>query len=351
MSHRFATSGLSRGHCDRNEVFAMTDDIVLRDLVKRANFFAGRSIAPATKRAYESDWAHFNKFCLEWNFESLPATPETVAMYLTNMADRKIAVSTIVRRCTSITAIHRASGSSSPCKDDRVNRVLSGIRRECGKPQQKAKPIHWDTLVSMLGKCDSLMFGIRDAALLSLGWCSALRRSEIVALDFGDIEFTAEGVILTVRRSKTDKAGNGQSVGIPRSNGPVCPVAALKRWIDRRGDNPEPNDPLFSKIGVSGRGKWWWPISGRLSPRMVSEIVKHYIGLVGLDQNLYSAHSLRRGLATDAGARGVPERVISRHTRHRSIETLRGYIEDGTIWAENPLPAIYASSSSSSSSN
>lgn len=329
----------------------MSEDIVLRNLVKRANFFAGRSIAPATKRAYESDWTHFNKFCIEWNLESLPATPDTVAMYLTNMADRKISVSTIVRRCTSITAIHRASGSDSPCKDDRVHRVLSGIRRECGKPQQKAKPIHWDTLASMLSKCDSLMFGIRDAALLSLGWCSALRRSEIVALNFGDIEFTAEGLILTIRRSKTDRTGQGQSVGIPKSNGPVCPVAALKRWLERRGDNPEPSDPLFAKIGVSGRGKWWWPFSGRLSPRMVSEIVKRYVQLAGLDPNLYSAHSLRRGLATDAGARGVPERVISRHTRHRSIETLRGYIEDGTIWAENPLPAIYASSSSSSSSN
>lgn len=351
MSNRFAPQGVSRGHCDRNEVFAVSDDIVLRDLVKRANFFAGRSIAPATRRAYESDWAHFTKFCVECNLESLPATPDTVAMYLTNMADREIAVSTIVRRCTSITAIHRASGSDSPCKDDRVHRVLSGIRRECGAPQQKARPIHWETLAAMLSQCDSLIFGIRDAALLSLGWCSALRRSELVALNFGDIEFTAEGMILTVRRSKTDKSGQGQSVGIPRSNGPVCPVVALQRWIDRRGDNPEPNDPLFVKIGVSGRGKWWWPLGGRLSPRMVSEVVKNYIRIIGLDPDLYSAHSLRRGLATDAGARGVPERVISRHTRHRSIETLRGYIEDGTIWAENPLPAIYAGPSSISSSN
>lgn len=327
----------------------MSDEIVLRNLVKRANFFAGRSIAPATKRAYESDWSDFNRFCIDMDFNNLPATPETVVMYLTHMADRKISVSTIVRRCTSITAIHRAAGLGSPCKDDRVHRVLSGIRKECGRPAQKAKPIFWENLLSMLQHCDSLMFGIRDRALLTLGWCSAMRRSELVALNYSDLEMTPEGIIITVNRSKTDQTGHGEYIGIPKSNGLICPVNAVKNWIDRRSGDANPDDPLFTKIGVSGRGKWWWETGGRLTPRMVSEIVKHYARLAGLDPNLYSAHSLRRGFASTAGARGVPERIISRHTRHQSIKTLRGYIDDGTIWSENPLPAIYTSSSSSSS--
>jgi len=330
----------------------MSDDIILSNLVRRANYFAGRSISSATKRAYETDWKNFNAFCIEHDLGNLPASTTTVAMYLTDQADKEIAVSTIVRRCTSITAIHRAAGHPTPIKSDEVHRVLSGIKRECGKPQQKAKPILWPTLCKLVLKCDSTMMGLRDEAILLLCWCSAMRRSELVALNIGDVEWVDEGIILTVRRSKTDQEGSGEYIAIPKSNGPVSPVASLKRWLERRADpisQLSPDEPLFSKIGVSGRGKWFAKTGRRLTARMISEIVKHYSKLCGYDPLMYSAHSLRRGFATTAGAAGIPERIISRHTRHKSIVTLRGYIEDGSIWSENPLPAIYSSSSSSSS--
>lgn len=329
----------------------ITKDTNIELLEKLADKFASASISRATRRAYECDWTDFWKFCRENNLEELPSDEDTVCLYLTHLAESGSAISTIVRRCTSITAIHNASGYYSPVKTERVSRVLKGIKNTIGAPPTKAKALSWQDVSKMVNQCDSLIIGLRDAAILLLGWASALRRSELVALDIGDLDISDHGIILTVKRSKTDQIGSGYKIGIPRSKGPICPVVAVERWLNRRFSSPpiSPKEPLFSTIGVAGRGKWWWGCSGRLTGRMVSFIVKRYAELAGLHNGNYSAHSLRRGLATDAGAAGVPERIISRHTRHHSMTVLRGYIEDGTIWIDNPLPAIYSSSSSSSS--
>jgi site-specific recombinase XerD len=319
----------------------------LEALEKRAEHFAGASLSRATKRAYESDWRQYHEWCAGADLEELPATPETICVYLSAMADDNAAVSTIVRRLTSIAAIHRAAGHDSPTTADKVKRVLKGIKRECGAPPEQSKALSWAELGELVKHCDSLMIGLRDRALLALGWASALRRSELVALDIGDLEFAPEGLIITVRRSKTDQEGRGYRIGIPSSAVGLCPVEAVRTWIQRRSEKDlPPGDPLFVKLGIAAAGKWWHPPRGRLSDRMVSAIVKRYAAYAGMRADLYSAHSLRRGLATEAGARGVPERVISRHTRHRSIAVLRSYIEEGTIWSENPLSAIYRASSS-----
>lgn len=321
----------------------------IESLEKLADSFATASISNATRKAYECDWRDFWSFCRDNDLQELPAEADTICLYLTHLANSGSTISTIVRRCTSITAIHHASGHDSPVKNDRVSRVLKGIKNTIGKPQKKSKALSWSDISKMVQHCDSLIIGLRDAAILLLGWASALRRSELVALNIGDLEITEQGIILTVKRSKTDRVGSGAKVGIPRSKGPICPVTAVERWISRRSkDKLDSEDPLFVKIGVSGLGRWWWKDSGRLSGRMISSIVKHYAKLAGLHHRDYSAHSLRRGLATEAGAAGVSERVISRHTRHHSIQVLRGYIEDGTIWVENPLPAIYQRSGSCS---
>jgi site-specific recombinase XerD len=324
----------------------MNDDIVsLRSLEKRADFFAAASLSAATKKAYETDWRRFLAWCMSHELETIPATPETVCLYLSDMADGGAAVSTIIRRLTSITAIHSAAGEFSPVKDDRVCRVLKGIKRQLGTAPEQARAISWKELKRLVSHCDSLMMGLRDAAILVLGWASAARRSELVALNVGDLEISDQGLLMTIRRSKTDQEGHGHKIGIPRAKNDLCPVATVERWLLRRTTTPlNADEPVFVKIGMHGRGKWWWAPGDRLAARMVSEVVKRYANFAGLDSAQYSAHSLRRGFATEAGARGIPERVISRHTRHRSIQVLRGYIDEGSIWHENPLPAIYTSS-------
>lgn len=320
----------------------------IESLAKLADIFESDSISESTKRAYESDWQAFWSFCRTHNLEDLPADPETIVLYVTDMANSGMCVSTIQRRSTSISAIHHAAGHDSPVKTDRVRRVIKGIKKKLGTAPKQAKALSWPDIRRMVQHCDTSVIGVRDSAILLLGWTSALRRSELVALNIEDLEFVEEGLILTVRRSKTDQTGEGTKIGIPNSHDLYCPVFAVQRWITRI-EAESPSDPLFQKIGASGRNTWFKKPQGRLSDRMIPLIIKRYAKFSGMNPDLYSAHSLRRGLATDAGAVGVPERVISRHTRHRSTQVLRGYIENGTIWAENPLPAIYSRSSSSSS--
>jgi integrase len=179
---------------------------------------------------------------------------------------------------------------------------------------------------------------------LSLGWSSALRRSEICAIKIGDLYFEEKGMIIEIRSSKTDQEGRGAKIAIPFGT-VVCPVSITKRWIERRSAQPlPPSEHLFTSLGSSAKGKWFYETKGKLDDRMITKIVKRYAAYAGLDSSNYSAHSLRRGMATEAAARGVPERLISRHTRHRSMAVLRGYIDDGTIWTDNPLSAILSSS-------
>lgn len=313
---------------------------LLESLEKKADFFAGHSISKSTKRAYESDWRHFWGFCINMDFRELPASDDTVALYMTWQTDQKISISTIVRRLTSITAIHNACGYDSPAKTDKVSRVLKGIRRTLGEPQSKASPVTWVQVTEMISRCDETMAGVRDSAILALGWCSAMRRSELSALNCGDLQFTENGIIITIKRSKTDQTGHGEHVAIPRSKN-ICPVSIVEKWLKRRSDKPlNPELPLFIRLGAASRGAWWWESDKRITSRSISEIVKKYASLIDLNPSNYSAHSLRRGFATEAGKRGIPERIIQRHTRHRSLTILREYIESGNIWEENALNVI-----------
>jgi integrase len=324
----------------------MSKEIIpLKYLAEKADLFASASLSNATKRAYQTDWETFFNFCSGHELDPLPATPDTVALFLTESAESGRSIATIQRRITSINAIHEHTNNVSPVKDFRVVRVMRGIKRMLGTPQKRSKPISWSELQKMVSQCDQLMIGVRDAAILTLGWTTALRRSELVALNIGDLDFTEHGLIVTVRRSKTDQDGEGAHLGIPFAKNGLCPVKTVKRWLNRISEKPlPPENPVFPTIGRANRNKWHCETRSRLADRMISKIVKQYAKYAGMASEQYSAHSLRRGLATQAGALGVPERIISRHTRHRSIAVLRGYIEDGTIWEENPLPSIYSTS-------
>lgn len=317
---------------------------ILDQLYKRADYYAAHSIADNTRKAYESDWKQFYIWCLSHDCQSLPAEPETIAAYFSDLADRKMKVGTITRRFTSISVIHAAAGLPSPCKSSAVARTLKGIRKTVGKPVEKARAISWDELRRMVNHCDSSMSGKRDKALLLLGWTSALRRSELVALNVGDLNFCKEGIILKIRSSKTDQESKGVMIAIPETEKPYCVVTAVKEWIERREKNDELNcseKPLFVNLGPKGNRNWFAGEKGRLNDRMVALIVKRYAGFIGLPTECVSAHSLRRGFATECGIHALPERIIARHTRHRSYEVLRGYIEDGSIWRENPLYFIF----------
>ena len=172
---------------------------------------------------------------------------------------------------------------------------------------------------------------LRDRALLLIGWIGALRRSEIVGLDIEDLEENPRGLILHLRRSKTDQDGTGRTVIIPAGRGKLCPVVALKSWIAALHDS---TGPIFRAVNRHGTIK-----AGRLEARAVARIVREAATKSGLTGN-YSGHSLRSGFISEAALRGRSERSIAAQTGHRSIVILRGYVRRATPFDDNAAADI-----------
>lgn len=143
-------------------------------------------------------------------------------------------------------------------RSDLVRATLRGIRRQHGTAPRQVAPLEREALRALLAPLGDAPRDARDRALLLLGFAAALRRSELVALTVADVAFTTQGLVLTVRRSKTDQEGQGRSIGIPLGQGPVCPVRALRAWLTvaaelRRAGEPEPPAPLFRPLDRHGR--------------------------------------------------------------------------------------------------
>lgn len=308
--------------------------------------FADASIAPASRRAYRGDWKCFVSFCEFRERSALPASSDTISIFLSELADLRKSVSTVVRMLTTINKAHELAGYQS-VRTPEIKALMKGIKRTIGRPTDKVNAISFRDLVKMAGKCDSSLIGMRDRAILMLGWSSALRRSELVALDIGDLDISDRGIIVTIKRSKTDPEGEGRKIAIPRARDKsVCPVEAVEKFLSRLSEEDRTLDkPLFRAIGVAGHAFWTNDVGARLTPRMISHTVKLYASHCGFAAEKYASHSLRRGMATEAGARRIPERIIARHTRHVSIAVLREYIDSGNIWDENPLTGIYPTTS------
>jgi site-specific recombinase XerC len=192
--------------------------------------YARAEKAEATRRAYRSDFELFRAWCAERHVSVLPASPESVAAFLAHEAERQVRPSTIGRRVAAIRYAHKLAGLPLPTDDERVRATMRGIRRSLGTARAKKTPATVERIVAMAPLAGGGLANIRDRALLLFGFASAMRRSELAALDFEDIEETAEGLRVTIRRSKTDQEGHGHVIAIPRGTN-ACPVAALKAWL------------------------------------------------------------------------------------------------------------------------
>lgn len=256
----------------------------------------------------------------------MPARPEVVANYLSVCADSGLKSGTIQRRVSAIAAMHNAAGYDSPTSNSAVKLCLSGIRRVLGTRQQGKKPTLTADIAAMCSHMSPNLLGIRDRAILLIGYSGAFRRSELVGLDCEDLEFGNDGVRVTIRNSKTDQEGAGEVIGIARGTS-LCPVLALQAWLSRA---PIANGPVFRSVTRHGHVS-----NRRLSDQVVALLVKRYVIVAGLEPASYSGHSLRAGLVTQATLNGVPEGDIMRQTRHRSSEMLRRYIRDAKVFRDN----------------
>jgi integrase len=291
------------------------------------------SKAPKTWKAYVADWRLFEAWCLGRGRGALPATPETVALYLRELRHTHKA-STITRKGTAISQAHELAQVANPVKTQIVRDTLRSIRRELGTAPKQKTPALTDDLRRMVTNLPDNLLGVRDRALLLLGFAGAFRRSELVGLDVEDLEWRSEGLVVTLRRSKTDQEGAGQRRGIPFGRNPeTCPVRALMAWLEtaKVGEGP-----VF--CGVNRHGQ---RLPGRLTDRQVARVVKRRAAEAGLPApDALAGHSLRAGLATSAAMAGVSERDIMKQTGHRNVDMARRYIREGELFRGNASASV-----------
>jgi len=215
----------------------------LAEIAYRATEFIHQSKAKNTVRAYRADWADFADWCKTHGQPSLPASPDCVALYLTDLsATHKPA--TLTRRISAISQAHGIAELESPTTASKVRLVMAGIRRTKGTAQEAKTPVLSDDLKRMVFRLPECLLGVRDRALLLIGFCGAFRRSELVALDVCDCSFTREGLVLTIRRSKTDQESQGRKIGIPyAAHVETCPIRSLQDWLEKSAIT---EGPLFS---------------------------------------------------------------------------------------------------------
>ena len=282
------------------------------------------SKAANTLRAYKADFKDFTAFCVKNGLNSMPTEPKILSLYLTHLSSTS-KFSTLKRRIASISVIHKIKGHYLDTKHPLIMENLHGIKRVKGSNQKSKKPISINDLkliVKAINQSDqSENKKIRDKGIILIGFSGGFRRSELVNIEYDDVEFVDEGVKIFIKRSKTDQSGEGMIKAIPYfENKDYCPVVNLKKWIDQ------------SQIKI---GKIF-----DISDKSVALIIKKYATLSGLDANRYGGHSLRSGFATSTAESGAEERNIMAMTGHKTTQMVRRYIQEANLFKNNALNKI-----------
>ena len=300
----------------------------LEQLVEAARGYAADARASSTRKAYLSDFTSFEAWCAGPGLPSAPTTPEVVAVYLASLAERGRKASTIERALAGIAWAQRSRGFEWPKGHPAIAAVMGGIRRRHGVAPTQKTPVVDRELAALVATLDEDLAGLRDRALLTLGWFGAFRRSELVALTVADVVRVREGLIVAVRRSKGDQEGRGAEKGIPYTSSPaLCPVRALAAWLEAAGIV---EGPIFRAVDQHGHVR-----AAALSDRSVALVVKRCAERAGFDPKALGGHSLRAGFATTAAKKGKGLDAIMRQTLHRSEKVARGYIRHAKLFDDN----------------
>jgi len=279
--------------------------------------FKNAGLAPRTIASYQSDFRTFQSWCKAAGRDALPASADTVELYITDLIKRGRAVTTAERHSFAINHWHRECRHPKPCGKG-LRELLTGARRTlCQQPAQK-DAIGLDDLKLMLKTIGTgTPIAKRDSALLLFGWATALRRSSLARLQMEDLTFTPKGILVWVRNEKQDREGKGRKIPVPfGKRKATCPVRTMQRWLDVRGDWP---GPVFCHV-MRGSVK-----RKQLLGNRIAQVVQETAAKAGMDRKRYGAHSMRAGMATEGLEQGVNEVMIAQQTGHRSLDTLRLY--------------------------
>jgi len=282
-----------------------------------------RSKAQNTLRAYQADYKDFKLFCIKNGLVALPTEPKILSIYLTHLSSF-CKFSTLKRRLASIKVIHKIKGHYLDTKHPIITENLLGIKRIHGVKQKSKKPLLINDLkiiINQINEEKNEIKKLKNKSLILIGFAGGFRRSELVSIEYDDVDFVPEGVKIFIKRSKTDQTGQGMTKAIPYfENSSYCPVISLKQWIE---------------LASIKSGKIF-----NISDKSVALIIKKYALLAGLDYTKYAGHSLRSGFATSTAEMGADERSIMSMTGHKTTQMVRRYIQEANLFKNNALNKI-----------
>jgi site-specific recombinase XerD len=303
----------------------------------KANLAAGKR--DSTRAAYIADGKAFGRWCRARGLDPLQATPHVIALHISGAADAGLSPASVARRVAGIgyaLQLAEVPYDALPTRNKTVSEALAGIRANYPKPSRRKSAATTDVVRAMLDTCASdTTLGLRDRALLALGFAGAFRRSELVALDVEDLTEVPDGYRIAIRRSKTNKSGEPEI--IPVGHGATLrPVEAVQTWLQAANIT---SGPIFREVHKSGsvrhqRARKGQVRDGRISAGLVALVVKKRAKMAGLDPRSLSAHSLRAGFITSAAEAGKNVFKIMDVSRHKSMDTMRGYVRSREMFRD-----------------
>ena len=290
--------------------------------------------APNTRIAYEKGWRCFAEYCGERGIDPLAAAPPDLVDFFVagatqprDHSGRPLSLGTLALYRSAINRRYVEGKLPSPAASEDVAAAFRALSRLLGSAPRQVKALREHHILRMLAACGDAAIGIRNASVLAVGFAAALRRSEICALQVEDVEMVgACRMVVHIRRSKTDQAGNGQSVAVPDGKS-IRPVSRLRAWLE---DANVRDGYLFQTMKRGGR-----PTGRPLHHSDIARLVKHYAKAIGLDPSDYSAHSLRAGFVTSAAVHHARLDKIMEVTRHKSPAMVLKYIRDADSFKDH----------------
>lgn len=316
------------------------EDLRLRDLLSADEELADAakdilrdwSGSANTQKAYGNAWQQFEGWCKSHGLLALPAQPKVVMIYIANLARQGRKVSTIKQAVAVISKAHSVAfpDETSPCSHKKIREALKELRRDRERGRKPVRALLVEDLVEAIRACPSSLRGTRDRALLSFGWSTACRRSEIADMTVTQVEFRDRGVQVTIEYSKTSQGGEDPRTPFVSWGGSedTCPVKLLQRWLEEANIL---EGHIFRAISGSSNIE-----EGRMSDRTVALIVKRAVKRIGLNPEEYSGHSLRRGFITTRARQGYPAREIAQQTGHKTLAVLEDYVEKQRAFIAEP---------------
>ena len=298
------------------------------------------SVSANTKKAYESDLKHFKNWMSDNNLVfSLPIPAGVLADYVSDLDEQNFSIATIERRLNAIRWMHRVNDAQEVHTGNRLlSMTMQGLKRKRAEEGRKTtseskQPLMVDELKAVISLIDTgTLSGIRDKAMLLVGFASALRRSELVALTVEDITITGQGADIKIRKSKTDQTGQGDSVSIMRGSPDLCPILALVDWYEASGIK---SGSVFLRFTPN---RCIYPAA--ITGRTYANTIKKYCKMSGLNADRYSGHSTRSGMLTSAAEKGCNLIQLAQHARHKNTNQTMYYVRQADRFKNNPTEGL-----------